>query len=838
MATDRFQHIMLEGPSNQEEFTSIPKRGNRQRIPSRNRASHSAFVRRKLEQALKEPDGDRTAMHVDRNGVYIEFISDPNADLVTKSLEDLRSKKIRLLNVRTIIKPFLNEDTGEFEDQDVTYATVYVAHEKKGHFFEKIQQYVEEETPKGDPRNAPLINSIGDIRKALLVESFWQDPGVSPPADDPEWCEVWLSSDSDDVIGRFESLLLQLQIQAKDGVVKFPERSVKVVLVNNEQLELLTTHSDDIAEYRRAKATAAFWTEMENRDQAEWVENLLARTRVEQDSDVAVCILDTGINNGHPLIAPVLDDENCLAYDPSWGTHDHDCHGTLMAGLAAYGDLQGCLENGDRIDVRHHLESVKILPQPPEENQPNLWGYVTAQGISRVEIQSPDTKRILGMAVTVDDTRDRGRPSSWSGAVDQLASGADDYNQRLFIVSAGNLTDTPTSETYPNAQTTDSVHDPAQAWNALTVGAYTNLIDIHDESLDGYEPLASQGELSPFSTSSSLWEDKWPIKPEIVMEGGNAVCDEHGQALTCDDLSLLSTWWQPTESHFSPFHATSAAAAQAAWFAAQLQCEYPHIWPETIRALMVHSANWTDALKRQFLADDSKTSYAQLLRICGYGVPDLERALYSAKNSLTLISQAELQPFDKKPKEKGSGYQTKDMHLYELPWPKEVLLGLPPETEVQMRITLSYFVEPGPGEIGWKDRYRYASHVLRFDVNSPGESQVEFMKRINKAAREEDEEKPDTESPRDHWKIGSNARHKGSIHSDIWDGTAAELASSNLVAVYPAQGWWRLRSHLGRAERKTRYALIVSITTPEETVDIYTPVATELGITVPVEIEA
>ena len=838
MPTERFRHIMLEGPSNQEEFTSIPKRGSRQRIPNRNRASHSAYIRRKLDQALKESDQDFAAMHVERNGVYLEFISDPNADLVTKSLEDLSSKKIRLLNVRTIIKPFLNEATGEIEDQDITYATVYVAHEKKGHFFEKLRQYAEEETPKGAPRNAALINSIGDIRKALLVESFWQDPGISPPDDDPDWCEVWLSSDSDDVIGTFEALLQQFQIQAKEGVVKFPERAVKVVLANNSQLALLTTYSDDIAEYRRAKVTAAFWTEMENRDQAEWVEDLLARTRVDEDSDVAVCILDTGVNNGHPLIAPVLGDKDCLTCDTAWGTHDHDCHGTLMAGLAAYGDLQTCLENGDRVTLRHRLESVKILPQPPEQNEPNLWGYVTAQGISRAEIHSPDTKRILAMPVTVDDSRDRGRPSSWSGAVDQLASGADDDIKRLLIVSAGNLTDVPNRESYPNAQITDSVHDPAQAWNALTVGAYTDLTDIHDASLDGYEPLASQGELSPFSTSSSVWEDKWPIKPEIVMEGGNAVYDGSGPALTCEDLSLLSTWWKPSESHFHPFHATSAATAQAAWFAAQLQYEYPNIWPETIRALMVHSASWTDALKRQFLSDDSKTSHAQMLRICGYGVPDLEQALYSARNSLTLISQAELQPFDKKPNKKGGGYQTKDMHLYDLPWPKAVLLELPPETEVQMRITLSYFIEPGPGEIGWRDRYRYSSHVLRFDLNSPGESQDEFMKRINKAARDEDEEKPETESPRDHWRIGSNARHKGSLHSDIWKGTAADLAGSNLLAVYPAMGWWRLRPHLHKVTRKTRYALIVTITTPEEAVDIYTPVATELGITVPVEIEA
>jgi hypothetical protein len=63
---------------------------------------------------------------------------------------------------------------------------------------------------------------------------------------------------------------------------------------------------------------------------------------------------------------------------------------------------------------------------------------------------------------------------------------------------------------------------------------------------------------------------------------------------------------------------------------------------------------------------------------------------------------------------------TRDMHLYNLPWPSDVL-GELGETEVRMRVTLSCLIEPGPSEIGWQDRYRYPSHALRFAVNGPGE---------------------------------------------------------------------------------------------------------------------
>jgi hypothetical protein len=848
MPQERFRHIVLIHPPDIEAFTSDSKRGPKLQIPVRDRQSHSNFLSRQLQRAWDEAENEQAVAHVTRKGVYIEFKSDPGFDLVTKSLEDRRSisrdKQVRLLNIRAETNVIENEKTGELESVETTLATVYIPHEKKNHFLKKIEAYANEVNKiSGKPKNATLVNSIGDIRKALRVDSFWQDLKTLQPSAEPEWCEVWLSGHSQEVIDRFEALLTQEQIQARAGVVRFPERSVKVVLATLKQLERLTELSDDIAEYRRAKDTATFWSEMENREQAEWVQDLLQRCSVDPDTNVAVCILDAGVNNGHPLLAPILADVDCLTVNPEWEVHDHDQighgHGTRMAGTAAYGDLRYCLAIREPIFIKHCLESVKILPPPPNANEPNLWGYITFQGISRAEIQAPERNRILCMAVTASDTRDRGRPSSWSGAMDQLTAGAEaDENRvrRLAILCAGNMTDLNKAMQYPESQKGDSVHDPAHAWNALTVGAYTALDQIDDKDYDGYEPIAAKDSLSPFSTTSCTWDSKWPLKPEIVMEGGNLAHDGDGFVTECSDLSLLSTFWKPTESHFYPFNMTSAAAAQAAWVAARIQSTYPEIWPETVRALMVHSAEWTDALKEQFLPlQPTKADKERLLRICGYGVPDLDRALYSASNSLTLIAQAELQPYDKK---ETGGYKTKEMHFYDLPWPQDVLLDLPLTTPVQMRVTLSYFIEPGPGEIGWRDRYRYASHALRFDINSPSELKEEFLKRVNKAAREEDEERPGTPSASDHWYLGSNARNKGSIHSDIWQGTAQELANSNLIAVYPIIGWWRERHHLGKWDRRTRYSLVVSITTPEEEVDIYTPVANEVGIAVPIEVEA
>ena len=836
-----YPHIVLPKPPETTIFTSTSSRG-RKHIPSdRNRQNHSSVLKQKLQQAWNDTQSEQVVHHTTRKGIYLEFKGEPGFDLVTKSLEDMKSKKIRLLNVR---KKSIKSDNLSYETlpEDITtFATVFVDNEKKELFFSKIKQYAEEETNSGKPKHSDLINSISNIRKADTIESFWLDEKSLVPKNEPVWCEVWLRADTDETIDRnetvdrFNHLLKKFEIQSRSGYITFPERIVKVILADGSQLEQLTIHSDDIAEYRSAKETASFWTDMKNFHQAEWVKDLQDRTRIKPDSDSSVCILDTGVNNGHPLLKPLLSDEDCQTVDLDWGTHDHHGHGSLMAGIAAYGDLAACLADSSAVEIKHCLESVKILPLPPQQTKPNLWGLITSQGISRAEIQAPYRNRIFCMGVSSVDTRDQGRPSSWSGQLDQIASGSQDDTQRLLIVCAGNIKDLHAAKNYPEAQITDSVHDPGQSWNALTVGAYTSLNQIYDPTMYGYKPIAPKDGLSPFSTTSSIWEDMWPIKPEIVMEGGNFARDECGFVSVCDDLSLLSTYYKPQEGNFYPFQMTSASTAYAAWFAAQIQSEYPKFWPETTRAIMVHSAQWPTTLKKQFVDDDKKTSLKRLMRICGYGVPDIQQALYSASNSLTLIAQETIQPFDKK--EKGSGYRTKDMHLYELPWPKETLLDLPSNTMVEMRVTLSYFIEPGPGEIGWKDKYRYASHGLRFHLNSPGESQEEFVKRVNIAARVEDEGKPDTKSSSEHWVIGSQSRNKGSIHSDIWKGTAAELAGSNLISVSPTIGWWRERSYLGKWNKKTRYALVVTIKTPEEKMDIYTPVATKIGIKIPIKIK-
>src|SRR5262249_20769138 len=150
-------------------------------------------------------------------------------------------------------------------------------------------------------------------------------------------------------------------------------------------------------------------------------------------------------------------------------------------------------------------------------------------------------------------------------------------------------------------------------------------------------------------------------------------------------------------------------------------------------------------------------------------------------NAVTLIYEGELQPFCKE----DSTYKTYEMHVHDVPWPTEILEDLG-AAHITMRVTLSYFIEPSPNRIGWGLNHRYQSHGLRFDViRLPGESLREFKQRISRAEWDDPQQRPRSAKETRNWVIGEAGRTHGSLHSDWWEGKAAELARCNQIAVYP-----------------------------------------------------
>ncbi len=826
---DRLPHLLIHETASTERYTRPGAGGgSKLKTPPRTRAQHAEFLIQQLEAAQgQEADivQEQKAFGLDvGNGLYLTFESEPGFELKFQSLEYERSG-IELCSVK------------EFEDREV--ATVFVPEGRLEYFLRKIIRYRDEETtPKKPdqtpkPKEQPLIESISAIKLAALEQLFTDDPALFPTENQAIWWEVWLrSSDEIDYEAFLREHAEQLDMRVGKESISFLDRTVILVYATSAQMTRSIRLLGAIAEVRLAKDTADFYTGMDRQEQQDWINHALERISLPPDDAPAVCLLDTGLNEQHPLLKPVADPADMHSYDATnWGVDDRYGHGTPMGGLATYGDLTGPLSSNDPIELTHRLESVKIMPNPGYHQNKQLYGSITRESIARVNIDHPERKRTFCMAITTTDDRDRGRPSSWSAAIDALTSGAEDDNRHLVILSAGN-TDPAERHRFPGSNLTDEVHDPGQAWNALTVGGYTEKVQLDTTQYPGWQPIAPAGDLAPSSCTSMDWQKTWPIKPDIVMEAGNmAISPIDGSADYIDDaLQLLTTGHQyALGKQLISLGDTSAASALASRMAARVQAQYPDFWPETVRALLVHSANWTPAMRKRMLPPAPKKpkqeNYRRLLRYCGYGVPDEAALLWSASNALTLIAQESLQPFFKEDKT----IKTRDIHLHALPWPVEALEELG-ETPVEMRVTISYFIEPNPGARGWANKYRYASHGLRFAVRRPLETEQQFQQRINQYARDEEYQKSTAQDSG--WLLGERLRNFGSIHSDTWQGTAAELAARGSIAVYPVLGWWKERPRLERWGRQARYALIVSIRTPGVETDIYTPVANIVGIPV------
>ena len=319
-----------------------------------------------------------------------------------------------------------------------------------------------------------------------------------------------------------------------------------------------------------------------------------------------------------------------------------------------------------------------------------------------------------------------------------------------------------------------------------------------------------------------MWENNWALKPELVMEGGNYGIHNDG-LIDPDSLRLLSVGKNFRTEPLHSFGDTSGATALASRYAAMLTSQYPTLWSETIKGLLVHSADWTnEMLGNRTIQELNNAEQRDLLRTFGYGVPDFQKAVRSANNSLTLIAQESLRPFILD----GNTVKTNDMHLHNLPWPVEVLTGLF-DSEVTLTATLCYFIEPNPGNKQYSKSYYYQSHGLRFKMIDSGESVERFRERVNREARLEDQ---GGSYSGESWIIGNKVRDKGSIHKDIWKGTAADLATRNVLAIFPVNGWWRTRKKLLRYNNDVRYSLILSIESPDNMVDLYTPILNQIDI--------
>lgn len=733
-------------------------------------------------------------------------------------------------------------------ETDPERAVVWVSDRYRPTFLRLFEDYLDKTTttgkrenwelPTGNPKNRALVANISKIRKTVL-DDLWQSEGI-PEKHGKRWWELWLDPIDPDM-NALRAFADNYNLRLLGRTLVFNDRIVAWIEASWLDLEILLFTSVPLAEIRNPEFIDSI-SDLSVEEQGEYIEDLAARLVPADDDSPSVCHLDTGVARTHVLLADSLAERDLHSAIGGAG-FDVGTHGTSMAGLALFGPLHEVLETTGPVQLQHRLESVRILPGPHESpTDPEDYGTVTIQAVALPEatIQRP---RVYCMPVTSAPDKP-GVPTLWSASVDALAAGVDivrDGEQlqllsapnpdaaRLMIISAGNVD--VYSQDHHSESDTSAIQDPAQAWNALTVGAHTDLTGLpSDPQYAGWTALAEKGTLSPHSRTSLLFGPRpWPIKPDICLEGGNVLTDgEQGFEVTHPLLSLSSTGSRDDRALVST-NATSSSTAQASRLAALAMGQYPSYWPETIRGLLVHSADWTPAMRKELDETSGKKQKLSLLRRFGWGVPTEADVLQSSRQAVTLVAQDEFIPFE------GAEYRMRRFRLHALPWPAETLKEIG-AGDVSLKITLSYFIEPNASRRGWRQKYSYASHGLRFEIKNPLESQSSFIQRINRDAETDEGVPAQASSSSVRWLIGPDQRNLGSLHQDIWEGSGQELAACDAIAVYPVGGWWKRNGRKDRLDLPVRYSLIVSLKTNEQGTDLYTPIQTELTLPIQTEI--
>ena len=602
MQRDR-QHFILSGLGQATAFKPKGGGGSTKRPGDvADRAAHAQALLRSLDSL---PDITAEA----RPGVYLDIQGRAGEVMLMDSL-----------NVSDLT--LLRAQPGRPEESEPARATVFATAKGVDNLRGKIDDFATKNRAGkdgvvGHPYNAGLVQSIGAIVEAGL-RALWRSPDREFPEGNGQvaW-EIWLDKSQADT---FIAGAANYGVAVGADRLQFPEDTVVIATATRDALALAVRRLASVRALAAPAITADFFDVMEVEEQQEWLDALRRATTFSAvDDPTYITFLDRGVGRAHPLIAPALSIQDRHAADPAWAVEDLDGHGTQLAGLSLFGDLTAALQNMTPIQIPHRLESAKIIPDAGH-NPHHLLGSMTRAGINAVEAVA-DRRRTFAMASTTeDDTPHDGAPTSWSSEIDQLTSGVSGLQKiaRLFLVSAGNsnqnlfgngdyleISDLPDNE----------IESPSHAWNAICVGAYTqkNVLPAGHPGV----ALAPVGDLSPSSRTAS-WPSHWPIKPDVVFEGGNWLVNGPPPPFGHSALSLLTTDHQFPLRAFTTCADTSAATALAARAITELWSDYPKLWPETIRALFLSSARWTKQMRSHLPANPTKADYGRLFRRYGY----------------------------------------------------------------------------------------------------------------------------------------------------------------------------------------------------------------------------
>jgi Subtilase family len=377
----RLRHLFLQGTAQPQPYVSTAGGSSDFKTPPRDeRIVHGERLADNVRRAAAD-----LAQHPEPPAEGLAFVplivkSDPNFRLMLASLDN-KTLGLQLVNVR------IDPDGREI-------ATIHIPKDSIPGFIRKFQAYAHDTNRWGNPPNASLAESITELGLAMLRGGdYWMDAGPLPTPDEQFWWEVWLRDEGNIALPDDRSVTVDiafreqagsLNIRLSDQQRKFPDYVVILAYTSLNDLCQFPSLLRYLGELRRASIVPTEFIDLSPAGQTEFINAMLERTTFAGEAAPAVCILDRGVNRGHPLLEHALAEEHNLAWIDDWTSADRSGHGTEMAGLALYGPKLGELLLSDRlIPVRHRLEAVKILPDVGANNPPD-YGPITIGSVAKL----------------------------------------------------------------------------------------------------------------------------------------------------------------------------------------------------------------------------------------------------------------------------------------------------------------------------------------------------------------------------------------------------------------------------------------------------------------------
>jgi hypothetical protein len=357
-----------------------------------------------------------------------------------------------------------------------------------------------------------------------------------------------------------------------------------------------------------------------------------------------VAVLDAGLVTGQPLIAPAVGHAQGYVL-PHRSPDDADpWHGTSVAGLALYGDIEAAIATGE-FTPSLLLVSGRVFNHDGDDQ--------TEFVENAVERAVRDLHAEFGCRVFNLSYGDLNKVYT-SGHVRGLAYTLDRLTRELgvlFVVSTGNLSvdglPRDPLESFPGYLLEDDARlvDPATALNAVTVGG----IARHEATRGAQQrpdliedrPIARTGH--PFPLTRSGPSINGAIKPDFVEHAGNLAVVRLTGRTAFRGLGVVTTNGGFAGGHsFREEVGTSFAAPAVAHRAAKLLRRVPDASHNLLRALLGAHADWPAASVSLLNPNNNADGRDNLTRLVGYGCINDGALEQSLDNVVSLICQEQI----------------------------------------------------------------------------------------------------------------------------------------------------------------------------------------------------